>query len=158
MTNEALFIETLSDFNVTSSRLYMNIFTVGTWWIEQSCVHFTSWLYGFSEAAEWFVYEALLTRFSSLQCGGGIGDSGRGALVGILECVRLSAGLCLDKAAHPLSLMPQLGWGMPPCSWNRRTAERCHAFWGQGRSGEPCPADYTTPQQQWARPIVWSHS
>lgn len=35
---------------------------------------------------------------------------------GVLECVRLSAGLCLDKAVCPLSLMPQLGRGMPPCS------------------------------------------
>ncbi|AWP03327.1 Hypothetical protein SMAX5B_014183 [Scophthalmus maximus] len=39
-----------------------------------------------------------------------------GALTGILECVGLSASLCLDKAACPLSLMPQLGRGMPPYS------------------------------------------
>ncbi|CAF96864.1 unnamed protein product [Tetraodon nigroviridis] len=36
---------------------------------------------------------------------------GVGAPAGILECVRLSAGLCLDKAACPLSLMAQLGGG-----------------------------------------------
>lgn len=38
------------------------------------------------------------------------------ALTGILECVTLSASLCLDKAACPLSPMPQLVPGMRPRS------------------------------------------
>lgn len=39
--------------------------------------------------------------------------SSDGTLGGILECVRLSARRCLDKAPCPLSPMAQLGRGMP---------------------------------------------
>lgn len=66
-----------------------------------------------------------------------------GALTGILECVRLSASPCLDKAACPLSLMPQLGWGMPPCSWIRKTAEGVHS---EGRAGQAGRAHWPRPQ------------
>lgn len=85
-----------------------------------------------------------------------IGGGCSRALTGILECVRLSAGLCLDKAACPLSLMPQLGRGMPPRSWNRKTAEGCHAYWGKGWPCRPGPLTQTTTEHNERRGIVWS--
>lgn len=86
---------------------------------------------------------ALLTLYLVLYWAGGAALGwGGGALAGILECVRLSACLCLDKAACPLSLMPPAG---SRYAVHAPEIERQLHTEGQGRTG-PGRAHRPRPQ------------